>query len=520
MVDLAEPSAPPPVAVRRSASVVKARRAAPRTWPISKQVLVLILALYVAKEGLAVAIFPPFTGHDEVAHFSYIETVAKEFRVPVVVDLQAWRANAGGVKNTYDAFPAALYPYCTYVLGWFCSTFPGSPWLKHPPKTVNLGAVQFPDDWQYAANHPPLYYLMMAPIYKLFADRTPAFQEHAIRVGSIPFGVIVVLFAYLLAQLLFPGDLFMISTVTALVAFQPQISYEAAMVNNDITAIAAFSVILYLLVRGIRYGFSWRLTVVTGAAVGVGLLFKSTILIALPLVAVAMVMGIGVRRYREWIPKGAAAAVIVALLAWPWYYFLYKTYGNFSALPQVKALQYCCTYVGKTKPTIFSQLFDRWFATMRWKETWGEFGWRKINLHRSLLWTIGAPFIVALIGLIVWTVRQVRRHREIRRHQVRPQAGAAVTPAAWQIQSVGLLALALAIAYYSILQFGLTFELTQARYAFPAVNAFAILSMLGLRTIIPARFLRYAQSFIVLGLLMLNVVIFTQYVIPYWYLSN
>jgi hypothetical protein len=38
--------------------------------------------------------------------------------------------------------------------------------------------------------------------------------------------------------------------------------------------------------------------------------------------------------------------------------------------------------------------------------------------------------------------------------------------------------------------------------------------------VIPARFLRHAQAFIVFGMLALNVAIFTQYVIPYWYLSS
>ena len=251
-------------------------------------------------------------------------------------------------------------------------------------------------------------------------------------------------------------------------------------------------------------------------------------IVSIPLIIIAIVLGAGWRNYRGWISKGAVSAVIAALIVWPWYLFLHRTYGNFSVLPQVKALQYGFTYLGETKPTIFSQLFNRWFATWRWRETWGEFGWRLIHLHRSLLWVIGAPFIVALLGIFVFAFRTTLLSRYesnlLERHGIKwkPSGpiGTASNPATWQLQAVGLLVLTCAAAYFSILQFGLTFSLTQARYAFPAVNTFAILSMLGLRTVIPARFLRHAQAFIVFGMLALNVVIFTQYVIPYWYLSS
>jgi 4-amino-4-deoxy-L-arabinose transferase-like glycosyltransferase len=529
MAELARPLAPISHEIGRASIRRTPRLAWARALPVSKQILFILLAVYVAKEALAVVVFPPFSGHDEVAHFAYIETVATEHRVPQIIDLNAYRtAYLQTGKAVGDFLPKDLYPYCRYVLDWYCSTYPGSPWLANPPKTVRLGTEYYPTGWQYAANHPPLYYLLMAPLYKLFSDKSPAFQEHVIRVAAIPFGMIVVIFAYLLAQLLFPGDLFMISTVTALVAFQPQISYEAAMVNNDITAIAAFSVMLYLLARVLKFGPTWRLTALVGATLGIGLLFKSTMLVAIPLVAIAIVLGAGWRNYREWVAKGAVAAGIAGAFAWPWYLFLYRTYGNFSALPQVKALQYLWTYRYTSPPTIWSQLFNRDFAMWRWRETWGEFGWRLIHLHRSLLWVIGTPFLVALVGLIVFALRTLvfpryemrffeRRGVRLRAHG---EAGTAANPVAWQLQAVALLALTVAIAYYSILQFGLTFSLTQARYAFPCVNAFAVLTMLGLRTVIPARYLRFAQAAIVFGLLALNVVIFTQYVIPYWYLPS
>ena len=113
---------------------------------------------------LLVLVFPPFTGHDEVAHFSYIRTVATEHRIPIIPELDEWRAaiNAG-TKPPGDYFDNDLYPYCRYTLDWLCAP-EYAPWAANPPHAIG---DLFPSGWQYAANHPPLYYILAAPFYRL-----------------------------------------------------------------------------------------------------------------------------------------------------------------------------------------------------------------------------------------------------------------------------------------------------------------------------------------------------------------
>ncbi|MBA3639218.1 MAG: hypothetical protein M3541_04960 [Acidobacteriota bacterium] len=41
----------------------------------------VLIAVYIAKQLLTVFVFPPFTGHDEVAHFQYVRVLATD-RVP------------------------------------------------------------------------------------------------------------------------------------------------------------------------------------------------------------------------------------------------------------------------------------------------------------------------------------------------------------------------------------------------------------------------------------------------------
>src|SRR5688572_22406911 len=56
--------------------------------------LVCLAIVYVLKQVLFTFAFQPFSGHDEVAHYSYIEVLATEGRVPRLPDLELWQAEA------------------------------------------------------------------------------------------------------------------------------------------------------------------------------------------------------------------------------------------------------------------------------------------------------------------------------------------------------------------------------------------------------------------------------------------
>ncbi|HEX5991864.1 MAG TPA: hypothetical protein VFY70_04800 [Thermomicrobiales bacterium] len=57
--------------------------------------------------------------------------------------------------------------------------------------------------------------------------------------------------------------------------------------------------------------------------------------------------------------------------------------------------------------------------------------------------------------------------------------------------------------------------MSQARYYFPAINAGALLLMLGLRTLLPRRARPAAQGVVFSALVLLNIVIMIWYVLPF-----
>lgn len=484
-----------------------------RSWSAVHQFILVLGLLYLVKQIVFVLAFPAFTGHDEVAHYASIRVLATEGHLPVIPDLDEWRErNAAGVPTDEDRIPAELYQYCRRVTqDWFCK--PEDPRFREDgPHAVTVGNQFYPSGWIYTANHPPLYYALMTPIYWITDSASPMTQLYVFRFAAIPFGLATVLLAFLTVRALFPTDRFLAVVVPTFVAFQTQVSYEAAMLNNDILSIASYSVVLYLLVLGLRDRFPIRTCLILGAALGIALLTKSTALTAVGLVGLSLLVRVGVKDYKGLLTRGFAVAIPLLALAAPWYAYLYSEYGNFSALEQIQSLQWW-NFNDDDPPGFFELLFNVDFAEFRFSETWGQFGWRLIPFSTTLLWLIGLPLLVCLGGLVQYAVSIVLGRSATEDDPVE-------RPEGWQKLALLMMFVASVVAYLAIIQFGTEFSLTQARYFFPVVNAVAILLALGLRSLIPIRYHPYGQGAVLAAMVLLNTVIFTQYVIPYWQLNS
>src|SRR5918998_563725 len=141
MAQLVEPVASPDprTAVTTKRLSVAQVAAGGGACPAVRRFLYVLLLLYVAKQLIYVVAFPAFSGHDEVAHYAYLRTVATEHRIPVLLE---------------DRLPNSLYRYCGYPLDWGCSPTGNVQNSIIAPRRDSAG---HPLGLQYAANHPPLY---------------------------------------------------------------------------------------------------------------------------------------------------------------------------------------------------------------------------------------------------------------------------------------------------------------------------------------------------------------------------
>lgn len=452
-----------------------ARRPAPRERALAvarARILLALLFVALVKQLVLVVATPPFQGHDEVAHFGYIWTIDQYGRLPTLD----------------DNLPAALEDYVNFTLDW--------PAL-------------------YTANHPPLYYLLVRPVYAL-AGEDWLVKLYALRLLSILPFLLTVWFAYTLTRRLFPRDEFLALTVPAAVAFQPQIGYEGAIVNNDMLSICFGALLLSLCAAALREGLTARRAAALGVALGLGLLTKTTLTVFLPLVAAVAVW---CRWPRPWgrvraadywrgtLGRALALVVPLTLLAAPWYLFLKATYGDFSAFAAIQRLQ-----AGWNTPagTFTELLRSREFHRERIHEYFGYFGWKWIPLDPPELNAVYAGMFLCASGLVVGAARLLAQW--LGEGWRRPPPALRDRPRA---AGIALLLAANLLMYGAMIYFGTMFQLTQARYIFPVVTATAAVAMLGLRALIPERWTRPAAALTIAALAAFNLLVLTRFVIPY-----
>jgi 4-amino-4-deoxy-L-arabinose transferase-like glycosyltransferase len=516
---ITSPSTNRPPASRRARLARAVRRSS-----TPQRFLALLLIIFLFKGIIISLVFPPYSGHDEVTHYAYLKILAEEGRVPLIPDPVVFDHEYTRDKDfaDWDMIPDEFYKYAGHYItkDWWEG-------YAEPVRAVTYEGMFLPSGWVYTGNHPPLFYVLMVPVFNMVQGLDIDTQIYFFRMATIPFGMLTVLLSYLTVRAIFPRDRFLAMTVPAFVAFQPQISYESSMLNNDILAIMFTSAVIWMLAVGLRKRFPIWNVLLIGVFFGLAMLSKSTSVTTGVLIAFAMIAGLGWRNLREWVGKGALSGVVAGLLVWPWLLYMWSTYGDLTALNRIGLLQKWWNYGGGEGRSIQSMLTDKQFFWGRWQETWGAFGWRLIQLDtnsatllRVLLWIT----FFATVGLAVYALRFLRTQREIDASAERGEDVAVLRHSSdetlsimpWQVTAILTMGITCVLSYYAILQFGTTFSLTQARYFFPAIVPAAILFMLGIRSWFPRSWLPYVGAATFLGLVLLNLIIYTAYVVPYW----
>ncbi len=430
--------------------------------------LMPLMLLFLVKQLLLVAIIGPFTGHDEVDHFYYIQRLAAGEGLGVVGEVM---------------LPEETKPYRKYV-----ADYPN-----------NAEVIQ-----------PPLYHALLAPI-SLLVPLGVETDLYALRLISVVIGLAAVWLAYLIARLVFPGAPLLRAGVPVFVAFQPQFSFEAAIVNHDILVIALFSLALYLTLKGLREGFSPRRELVLGLVVTAGLWTKTSVGLVLPVVALGVWLGWRDRRC-SWGDRVAAwhwlagslflTVVLPLLLVTPWFIRSFVLYGDPTGS---RRLQEIPEY-GDQAQGYWDMLPDREFWRGRLEDFWGNYGWRQVPFDPHVYRVVWILWGMAAVGLLAFLIRAL----------VRRQRKAPSLLSRYQWRALGLMALSVVLLIYGVLYVG-TIQFTQSRFAFPGMIGFAVLTLIGVDRWLPERLRPLALPLLVALLMGLNVLTGLRFLIPFYY---
>ncbi len=423
--------------------------------------LIPLLLLFCLKGFLLVFIIGPFTGHDEVDHFFYIDRLAHGQGLGEVGKVQ---------------LPASANAWQLYV-----ANFPN-----------NAEVIQ-----------PPLYHALMVPFYWLIPG-SPTTKLYGLRMISLIFGVAIVWLGYLIARLVFPDDLFIRSGVPVFLVFQPQFSLEAAIVNHDIQVILLFSLLLYCLLRWLTGGYTNRQQYVLGLITGLGIWTKTSFGFALPLIAFCLLLvWRDQRRSWHWLVSAVARTCVAPLvIAAPWFIRSYVLYGDPTGARRLHDIP----EYGDQASSFTAMVRSSTFWRGRLEDFWGNYGWRLVPFDPGTYHVIYYAWAVAVLGVVFFLVRtgwRAIRHR--------PALVTSFQARALVIVTLWVLLLILGVLYIGTIQF------TQSRFAFPAMIGFALLSVFGLAQWAPVRGRPGLAPLFVIALVLLNVVIAIRFLIPFYY---
>ncbi|MGC9358636.1 MAG: ArnT family glycosyltransferase, partial [Anaerolineae bacterium] len=281
------------------------------------------------------------------------------------------------------------------------------------------------------------------------------------RLASLFFGALTVIAAWGLAYETFIDRRAALITAT-LVAFHPQFVFMSGVVNNDVSAAALATAVLWMVARILRRGLSLRYVALTGALVGLAALAKTSALLVAPL-AGAAILWAGWREERSWaeILKLLVLYTAIALAVGGWWYARnILLYGDPLGLTS-----HVQTLWGRPEPISLLQLIPELPLLIR--SFWGAYGWGHVwwpdgvyvLLTLVAFWFLGCTFW-SLLRFAVCVLRsECRVSAERRREQ-------------------GMLALALfwfGLILAALLRWMTLVEAPHGRLLFPAIGAWALL---------------------------------------------
>ena len=244
-------------------------------WVLPLLGLIVIQTYLVFRE-------PIFTPVDELQHTDYVRTIAEEGRLPIY--------GSGRIDPTLLAVYLHEYPA------------PFDPTHYKLPDYVyfDYEALQF-----------PIYYMLAAPIYRVF-DRDPRAAIYALRLQNVLYSAGLLLVLMLMLRRAFPRRPEVAALAPLTLLMMPGLSLRQSQVTNQVLAALLLAVLFALLLQKGKSN-PGRVAFAEGALFGMAILTKITVIGLGPSLLVAWMTRTGGLRQRV-IPGGVGLGI--AMLPW------------------------------------------------------------------------------------------------------------------------------------------------------------------------------------------------------------
>ncbi|MEA2481343.1 MAG: hypothetical protein QOJ07_3265, partial [Thermoleophilaceae bacterium] len=233
-----------------------------------RRVALLVALLAFGNAAAWAIVTPAFNAPDESEHFAYVQWFAETGKTV---------ARAPDPNRPIYSSQETLALDATRIFSNNEAADGRPPWLKLDERRLaqrtQAGYHGHPRQDNGGGNtaatqaHSPVYYGLLAPAYLVTRSGSTWTQLTAVRLLSALFGAVVAMCAFLLVRELVPRHPVPAVAAGLLVGFQPMFAFISGAVNNDNGVNALAAIVVFLVVRGLRRGLTWR----TGLALGVAL---------------------------------------------------------------------------------------------------------------------------------------------------------------------------------------------------------------------------------------------------------
>ena len=477
------------------------------------KVLLLLLGLALVRGLIYSAVVPPWQAPDEPRHFEYVKLLREKGR------LVGWGDVTPAVEQEIIA-SMWRFDYLRYGHS-------DAPPLAPGELPTRFGQIWAWPGTEHELHQPPLAYLLYLAPLVLTAEQDTALQLYALRLFSVLQGVAVVIIALQIANELFPDNPLLAVAIPTFITFLPVHTFMTSMVNNDHLAEVFVCLLLLILVRGFRRGFSlWGLGAIVLVVVA-GLLAKRTALVAVAISLAALPLYLWrrpVRRALNWRKVilsmaavfGITALVAAIILYWSqavaeanrigsWQDWLVQFYLFLPSERFPASLRYHLV-----SPQAF-QIYRHYLWSL-FRTFWGSFGWQNIPLDGWGYYALAVVSLAALLGVGLFVIRACRK---------------VIRLEWWQQRVLILFALSLVMAGALVIGREIrNLDLSLARggpgwpsgrYLFPVIIPIATFFVLGWSELAPKRY-RAAWTVALPGLLfVLDSFSLLFLIIPYFY---
>jgi 4-amino-4-deoxy-L-arabinose transferase-like glycosyltransferase len=469
----------------------------------SRWTLALIWACFLLRALFYCSVIPLWEGYDEFSHFAFIQHFAATGTIP-----DARHTNSS--REVQESMRLTPMPWMQRDLrqnvthdAWWRLPFPERAHRERrlralPPQW----ATETPQDFVpiYEAQQPPLYYVLLSAPYRLLSATNLVTRVWWLRLFTAALASLVIPLGFLTAREIL-GNVRAALAVTVLIASMPELMLTVCRIGNDALAVVTGTLCLLLAFRSRDAQHRTQSAALLGIATGLALLTKAYFLALLPPLALLPLLA-----WRKSTGSSRRTAVHCLLLAagplliagW-WYARNLLLTGSISGAQMEVASRRFSTpeLLHMIARVPWLKAADFVFLSHIWHGDWSFLVLRSWMYHLfALVW------IVAAVGFAA-------------RYFSKPPRQPSRT--ALSLLAAFYLSFLLAMAYHALLTFGHEGHAgSLGFYLCSMVVAEAVLLLLGLDALLPARLGRGAIALLTLSFAALEAFGLFFYMIPYY----